>query len=166
MYFHTVLLIMRPVLSQPHVHPEILQRCAKDSAGACEVHFLVHIVLYSSNEIQNSRSLNLNPQTAPNLVNLYQTFSCGIALLLCHAIEPGTLGMKRLTRAIIACSNTLAMHTRMYEAVAPFRELFEKLSDIFLGNLDTTANQNTAYMNRFRSFLREVLSSNPADIPS
>jgi hypothetical protein len=150
MYYQTILLVMRPVLLQPNIPLDLLTRCAKDAADACE----------------NAQSLNLSPQSAPSLVGLYQTFLCGITLLQCLAIQATVLSSRQTLRAVIACSSTLAVYTRLYAAAAPFRELFAYLSDAFLGGEeDEGPNLHNGRLLHLRSVLEEILIADPSEIP-
>ena len=57
------------------------------------------------------------------------------------------------------------MYTRAYAAGAPFRELFEKLSDEFLGNRDEPMVYDDERFARLRTILNEVASNDPSEIP-
>ena len=151
MYYQTILLVMRPVLLQTTVTLDLLAPCAKDAAEACE----------------NADLLNISPQSAPSLTALHQTFVYGITLLRCLAIQRTSLAPRSTMKAIIACSSTLAVYTRMFVAAAPFREMFEQLFDEFLccGG-DGSSTSEKGRLAELRPVLEKALSSDPSHIPA
>lgn len=78
---------------------------------------------------------------------------------------PTILTPRRSLRAIIACSSTLAVYTRTYTAAAPFRQLFEKLSDTFLDIAEEPAIHDAVYLHRMRLMLNDIALADPAEIP-
>ncbi|KIV77673.1 hypothetical protein PV11_09457 [Exophiala sideris] len=146
-YLQAVLLAMRPVLIQNAVEEDLLLLCAERAAEACE----------------NAKHLSLSPETQVARTDLYQAFYCGITLLQCLALQPTILPARRTVRAIVACSSTLAVYTRHFAAGAPFLELFEKLSDRFLGGSDDSGLHDVNSLLHLRSTLREIMSSDPSE---
>ncbi|KAI1619318.1 fungal-specific transcription factor domain-containing protein [Exophiala viscosa] len=146
-YLQAVLLVMRPVLIQKVVEGDLLLLCAGKAAEACE----------------NVKHLSLSPETQIARTDLYQAFYCGITLLQCLALQPMILPARRTVRAIVACSSTLAVYTRHFAGAAPFLELFEKLSDRFLGSSDDPALANLNSLLRLRAILQEIMSSDPSE---
>jgi len=146
-YLQAVLLTMRPVLMQNAVDQNLLRLCAEKAAEACE----------------NGRLLSISPQTHPSLTDLYQNFYCGVTLLQCLALQQAILPPRRIARAIVACSSTLSVYTRQFTIGAPFLEVFEKLSDRFLGDGGDVGLCDPTSMLRLRGILQEIMSSDPSE---
>ncbi|KIV92480.1 hypothetical protein PV10_03774 [Exophiala mesophila] len=148
-YLQTLLLAIRPVLMQEAVEPGLLRLCAEKAVDACET----------------AKTLSLSPQTYPALVDLYQTFYTGTVVLQCLALQSDILPSRRFVRAIVACSSGLAVYSRHFPSGAPFMELFEKLSEPFLGqsdNLDESWSTRST-MPRMKRLLQEIMSSDPSE---
>lgn len=78
---------------------------------------------------------------------------------------PTILAPRRSLRAIIACSGTLAVYTRTYAVAAPFRELFEKLSDEFLDTGDEPTIHDPEHLYRMRLILKDIALGDPSEVP-
>lgn len=61
--------------------------------------------------------------------------------------------------AITSSSSALAVYTRTLALASPFLEMFEKLSDYFLGDKDKTPRVD------LRSLLQKITSSDPTEVP-
>ncbi|KIW47681.1 hypothetical protein, variant [Exophiala oligosperma] len=147
-YLQAVLLTMRPVLLQQSVDEHLLLLCAEKAADACEI----------------GRLLSISPETHPSLTDLYQNFYCGITLLQCLALQSTILPARRIARAIVACSSTLSVCTRQFPVGAPFLEIFEKLSDRFLGPHDELTSHEPSSMLHLRTLLEEIMSNDPSQV--
>ena len=106
----------------------------------------------------------MSPQTQISPIQVYHCFNCGISLLQCLALRPTILPPRRTVRAIVACSSALAIYTKSLSTASIFLELFERLSDRFLGNdegVEAPRHPDLA----LRSVLGEIIASAPADMP-
>ncbi|RVX67198.1 hypothetical protein B0A52_08632 [Exophiala mesophila] len=148
-YLQALLHAIRPVLMQEAVEPGLLRLCAEKAVDACET----------------VKTLSLSPQTYPALVDLYQTFYTGTVVLQCLALQPDILPSRRVVRAIVACSSGLAVYSRHFPSGAPFMELFEKLSEPFLGQSDNLDEgwRARSTMPRMKRLLQEIMSSDPSE---
>ncbi|KAL2821300.1 fungal-specific transcription factor domain-containing protein [Aspergillus cavernicola] len=147
-WLHVALLLLRPVLSQPVVDQDLLLECAILSAEACE----------------NAKALSLSPQTQPSPIQVYHCFNCGISLLQCLALQPTILAPRRIGRAIVACSSALAIYTRSLATASIFLELFDRLSDSFLGD-DGDTRAPLCSDHSLRTILQDIIGSAPAEMP-
>lgn len=108
-----------------------------------------------------AKLLILSPQTHPALVDLYQCFHSGVTFLECLALQPTILSPQRTVRAIVACTSALAVYSRYFPTAAPFLELFEKLSDRFLGSSGDPSVDDPQSLSSLRTTLWEIMSSDP-----
>lgn len=67
-------------------------------------------------------------------------------------------------RAISSCSSALAVYTRALDSAAPYLQLFDKLSDHFLGNSDETGDC-TPDLDNLRTTLQRITFSAPWESP-
>ncbi|KAL3441360.1 fungal-specific transcription factor domain-containing protein [Aspergillus insuetus] len=148
-WLHVALLLMRPVLSEPVVDQDLLLECAMLSAEACE----------------NSKALSLSPQTHTSPIQVCHCFNCGISLLMSLALQPMILPRRRIGRAIVACSSALAIYTRSLASASIFLEIFDRLSDGFLGDDGDTGARSPMPLSALRVILQDITGSAPADMP-
>lgn len=165
-WLQVALLVLRPVLSQPIVDQDLLLRCAILTAEACEVttsspQTTSHI---DHPVFQNAKALSLSPKEHTSPIQVYHCSNCGIILLQSLALQPTILAPRRIGRAIVACSSALAIYTRSLTTASIFLELFEKLSDGFLGSDEEMEAPQYPDLS-LRSILQEIIASAPAEMP-
>lgn len=148
-YLNVALLLMRPVLAQPVVDQTVLLRCANLSFEACE----------------NAKALSLSLQTHSSPIQLYHCFNCGISLLHCLALQPDILTPKRMIQAILACSSGLAIYARSLSIGKTFLELFEKLTEPFLGGENEVGTPLRGPQGDLQAVLKKIVCSEPAEMP-
>jgi hypothetical protein len=55
------------------------------------------------------------------------------------AMSPHIISSRVSSRAIRACSSTLAVYAELFPAAVPFRDLFEHITDEVLGGTETSS---------------------------
>lgn len=121
-----------------------------------------HTVLIANQ--QNAKTLSLSSETHTSPIQVYHCFNSGISLLHCLALQGNILPNRLTVRAIIACSSALAIHAKTLSIAWPFLQLFEKLSDPFLGNGDTWSS-GTYSMAKLGDILRHLADCQPSEVP-
>ncbi|WVQ84014.1 hypothetical protein IAT38_006159 [Cryptococcus sp. DSM 104549] len=116
-YFQTVLFTLRPGVVRAGPRDPLLMLCATAAAEACEL----------------GRTVHQDASTKHTIVSLYHIFICGMTLLHCLSVLPTVVSSRVSSRAIRACSSTLAVYAQLFPAAVPFRELFEFMADEVLG---------------------------------
>ncbi|WWD22064.1 hypothetical protein CI109_106552 [Kwoniella shandongensis] len=116
-YFQTVLFTLRPAVVKASPRDPLLMLCASAAAEACEL----------------GRKVHQSPTTKHTIVSLYHIFICGMTLLHCLSVLPTVISSRVSSRAIRACSSTLAVYAQLFPSAIPFRELFEHMADEVLG---------------------------------
>ncbi|KAK8846752.1 hypothetical protein IAR55_005839 [Kwoniella newhampshirensis] len=116
-YFQTVLFTLRPAVVRASPRDPLLMLCATAAAEACEL----------------GRKVHQSPTTKHTIVSLYHIFVCGMTLLHCLSVLPTVISSRVSSRAIRACSSTLAVYAQLFPSAVPFRELFEHMADEVLG---------------------------------
>ena len=104
--------------------------------------------------------LSLNPLTLPDRITVYHCFYGGITLLQCLAIKPTALSPRRAHQAISACLSALAVYTRVLPAVAPFLQLFEDVSHLFVCDDHGSEIRPSP---KVRDLLNRIVSSDPSE---
>lgn len=105
----------------------------------------------------------LSVQTHPAMVDLYHCFHSGVTLLECLTLQPTVLRPKEITRAIMSCSSALTGYSRYFPPAVTFLELFEILSDRFLGS-DDPARLEASSLLDLRTILQQMMAGNPFEI--
>lgn len=162
-YLQAASLLIRPILTGNAVDPDVIRLCVEFAAEACEVsvtYFFLwtEIILTLS---QSAKAVSLNPQTLPERISVYHCFYCGIALLQCLTIKPTALSPRRSHQAISACLSALAVYTRVLPSVAPFLQLFEDVSNLFVRNDHGSEIHPTS---KVRHVLNRIVSSDPSEV--
>ncbi|KAJ5095636.1 hypothetical protein NUU61_004992 [Penicillium alfredii] len=144
-YLQAASLLIRPILTGNAVDPDVIRLCVEFAAEACE----------------SAKAVSLNPQTLPERISVYHCFYCGIALLQCLTIKPTALSPRRSHQAISACLSALAVYTRVLPSVAPFLQLFEDVSNLFVRNDHGSEIHPTS---KVRHVLNRIVSSDPSEV--
>jgi hypothetical protein len=81
------------------------------------------------------------------------------------ALQPTILPRRRIGRAIVACSSALAIYTRSLASASIFLEIFDRLSDGFLGDDGDTGVRPPMSLSSLKAILQDITGSAPADMP-
>ncbi|WVW79351.1 hypothetical protein I302_101319 [Kwoniella bestiolae CBS 10118] len=118
-YFLCVLLALRPSIIKASPNDPTLGLCATAAAEACEL----------------DRTVHKGPATRQTTISVCHTLLCGTTLLYCLHISPTVISKKVSSRAIRACSSTLAVYSQLFNEARPFSEMFEYMADELLAEV-------------------------------
>lgn len=123
---------------------------------------IVPVLVTDINTLKSARALSLSPESFNSPITVYNCFRCGVTLLQCLAVQPTILPLRRTLRAISQCSSALAVFSSTLETAQPLLQLFDMLSDQFLGDGDqpTVCHPN---LTNLRSILQRIISSGPSE---
>ncbi|ORY26900.1 fungal-specific transcription factor domain-domain-containing protein [Naematelia encephala] len=127
-YFEAVLYILRPSVLRASPRDPLLMLCATAAAETCEL----------------VRKVSQAPHTKHTIVSIYNFFGCGMTLLYCLSVLPSVIPHRTSSRALRACSSTLAIYAQLFPAAVPFRELFEHMTDEVMGDYGPGASSTTS----------------------
>ncbi|WWC60689.1 uncharacterized protein I303_103265 [Kwoniella dejecticola CBS 10117] len=115
-YFLCVLLVLRPSVLSASPSDPTLSLCATAAAEACEL----------------DRTVHKGPSTRQTTISVCHTLLCGTTLLYCLYISPAVISQRVSSRAIRACSGTLAVYSQLFDQARPFYDIFEFMADEIL----------------------------------
>lgn len=112
-YFQTVLFTLRQQVIQCDASDPLLALCAMTAAESCE----------------RGRKVHQDPKTKRTICSLCHIFVSGMTLLHCLSANPNAIPTRTSSRALRACSATLAIYAHLFPDAGPFAQLFEYFSD-------------------------------------
>ncbi|OCF56469.1 hypothetical protein L486_06413 [Kwoniella mangroviensis CBS 10435] len=137
-YFLCVLLVLRPSIIKANPSDPTLSLCATAAAEACEL----------------DRTVHKGPATTQTTISVCHTLLCGTTLLYCLYISPSVISRKTSSRAIRACSGTLAVYSQLFHEARPFAEVFEHMADEILTEASSNTQSLTNVINTITSMFQ------------